>query len=181
MAPELTLGLNYDFSVDVFAFGILSFILITGNFSPYKTSKELVPMSVQLKVASDELYRPDLSEIKENDWLQDLCAACWGNDSEARLSFADILEVLKGGNQHALSAVMKTTSSQGKLSKESLNTIMADPVDTSPLNLEAAGLLKSMEETLTLLQSVGGLNEDGVKEASRLHDHFKALSNVLSA
>jgi len=99
MAPELTLGQQYDSSVDVFAFGVLAFIVMTGNFYPYAVNASKAsstPPNVQMIVASDPTCRPNLKEsMIEPEWARDLCSSCWDNDANARPTFSEIVEIMK--------------------------------------------------------------------------------------
>jgi len=100
MAPELTLALAYNSSVDVFAFGILAFIVLSGNFHPYATNHEnpvgTTPYRVEMRVAVDPQFRPDLkkSSIKA-EWALELIEKCWEGEPEQRPTFRVILDMLK--------------------------------------------------------------------------------------
>jgi len=100
MSPELTLGQQYDSSVDVFAFGILAFIVMTGNFFPYASDADnpraSTPVNVQMIVATDPSCRPNLKESTiEPEWARSLCSSCWDNDVQARPTFGRLVEILK--------------------------------------------------------------------------------------
>jgi len=101
MAPELTLGQPYDQSVDVFAFGILAFMVLTLNLSPYAEDPDdslSTPTSVQIKVAQDASYRPKKGmDTLANDSLVDLIEKCWDNAPEKRPTFPEIIRILKKG------------------------------------------------------------------------------------
>ena len=93
----------------MFAFGILVFIVLTGDFHPYAgnsnpksrpASLKLTetPGNVQMLVATDPLYRPNLEESSLADksllWACRMCCSCWSHSPSDRPSFAQLLMVL---------------------------------------------------------------------------------------
>jgi len=114
MAPELTVGEPYTNKVDVFAFGILAYIVLTKNFSPYNTLDGGNMTNIQLRVASDSNFRPSLDDLSDHPWMQSLVQGCWTHDPNSRYAFQDILTILSTRQK-----LMKSTRSQEEKATES--------------------------------------------------------------
>jgi len=99
MAPELSLGRPYNSSVDMFAFGILAFIVLTGNFRPYLRDTADIhstPVNVQMVVAANPDFRPKIgASIIKEEWMQRLLKDCWADDPSERPTFQMIIDMLK--------------------------------------------------------------------------------------
>jgi len=102
MAPELSLGQPYDRSVDNFAYGILFFIILSGKFAPYaavdRNGIKTTPNMIQMRVATDCNFRPNLSFLpsnKDNEWVSAICKLCWRNSPAERPSFSLIVKMLR--------------------------------------------------------------------------------------
>jgi len=97
VAPELTLGDVYDSSVDVFAFGILLYIVMTGVLNPYESKDVTSACHIGMLVATNPHFRPDLSVDDLNDmvWVKELCKKCWHHENWERPTFGTIGRILK--------------------------------------------------------------------------------------
>jgi serine/threonine protein kinase len=87
MAPELVRGQEYSVKVDVYAFGILAFELLTTSmaFMSFSNGQELGAQTVKG-------LRPPEGEIPEK--LRDLVVQCWADKPTDRPTFRSILEWL---------------------------------------------------------------------------------------
>jgi len=127
MAPEITLGLPYDASVDIFAFGIVAFILLEFNFAPYAEDPDdlfSTPENIQFLVAQDSHFRPKWSKMTQVH-LVELISKCWENDGCDRPTFKEIIGVLRGGEmdsepKRTLSAVQTSNVNVSKLGQSHL-------------------------------------------------------------
>jgi serine/threonine protein kinase len=82
MAPELLLGEDYSYPVDVYAYGMMLFVIMTDSL-PFKG------VNVAQKIMSGE--RPDIpSYVPDN--CRALIEQCWDTSPVHRPTFADILE-----------------------------------------------------------------------------------------
>jgi len=197
MAPELTLGQLYDSSVDVFSFGILAFIIMTGNFHPYAVQDKhsrsgfSTPVSVQLTVAANPLYRPDVesSSIKEILWAKQLCQRCWDNDALKRPVFREILQILKskGADIKTEDEKEKITSGDSPVQQSVLESKMSSK---SEQRSEAAVVevtsekpsSKEQAEKIKLLTGLVDAKERKITELSEICGRISShpfLSNVL--
>ncbi|KAK8844443.1 hypothetical protein M9Y10_024301 [Tritrichomonas musculus] len=95
MAPELLRGEDsYGSSVDVYAFSILAYEIVTGD-SPYGDLGSLSSFVFANKVMSG--YRPKLnSKIPRK--MQNLLSRCWSDNPHDRPSFDEIFEELSSDN-----------------------------------------------------------------------------------
>jgi serine/threonine protein kinase len=89
MAPEMYEGVQYDFKIDVFSFGLILYemILCEPVFSP-----DLLPYQVMWKVLAP--WRPEFPDWVD-PFIRDLITSCWSLDPSARPSFEDILNTLE--------------------------------------------------------------------------------------
>lgn len=89
MAPEVILNKQYNWSIDVYSFGIMFWQMYT-KLLPFEgfSKKDMTD-----KVAI-ERHRPSLKKI-ENDELKNLINLCWNDNSELRPTFNFIKEKLK--------------------------------------------------------------------------------------
>mmetsp|Transcript_18624 Transcript_18624/g.23117 ORF Transcript_18624/g.23117 Transcript_18624/m.23117 type:complete len:394 (-) Transcript_18624:143-1324(-) len=89
MAPEVALCKPYNLSADVFSYGILFWMIISGA-PPYKGYS--VSMYENLVVKKG--YRPKVNSSWPKGW-QSVMADSWSHDSKLRPSFHDIMETLR--------------------------------------------------------------------------------------
>jgi hypothetical protein len=95
MAPEMyddsddSAYSDYSCSVDVFAFALIMYEVIVGD---YVFSPTLSPMMLMKKVSSSE--RPIFPSNIPNA-LTSMMSRCWSTDANSRDSFEDILTQLK--------------------------------------------------------------------------------------
>ncbi|MHA1682567.1 MAG: protein kinase domain-containing protein [Promethearchaeota archaeon] len=97
IAPEIALGQHYDRKCDVFSFGILLFVILSENFSPYGQN---MSHNVELRVAMNPEFRPNLKEVMkfscdEDDqkmiieWMQ----KCWDHEPSKRPIFKELYKL----------------------------------------------------------------------------------------
>ncbi|KAH0790504.1 TKL family protein kinase [Histomonas meleagridis] len=89
MAPELFVSSSYDYKVDVYAYGILLWELLTGHM-PFHDMK---PMQVAYAVCKEN-KRPKIPS-KTPPSLRDLITSCWDQNPSKRPSFKKILKTFK--------------------------------------------------------------------------------------
>lgn len=117
MAPELMCDDNADYtnSIDVYAFGIILFFIVVGNYPPYN-----------MKNLMAGILPPMPSSIAE--WVKDLITSCLSIEGKDRPTFAGILDIMKSHNYNLFSDET-TLSSIGKAILQSIqqriNTIRA--------------------------------------------------------
>ena len=91
MAPEILRGeTKLSTAVDVYAFGILAYEIITGKV-PYEFGETISPFILTNKVIDG--YRPRLTSIVPYK-IQKLIEKCWSQNPENRPSFDEIFEAL---------------------------------------------------------------------------------------
>lgn len=88
MAPELYSTADYDNSVDVYAYGILIYQVLTGEV-PFEEFDN--PNQIPLKVSSG--YRPKIPNFVPNS-IRDLIKQCWAQNPEERPTFDYIVRRL---------------------------------------------------------------------------------------
>lgn len=88
-APEILKAEKYNKKVDVYAFGILMFEVVTQTvaYSNIVNQFELIQ-----KVQNG--YRPDFRDIKINENIKNLIIQCWSDDPKERPEFAEIFNKL---------------------------------------------------------------------------------------
>ncbi|KAK8847145.1 hypothetical protein M9Y10_019728 [Tritrichomonas musculus] len=92
MAPELLRGdTNYDETVDVYAFAILAYEIVTGNEPYSELGKNVTPFVLANKVMSG--YRPKFPN-STNAKMIDLLSSCWSENANERPSFEKIYTLL---------------------------------------------------------------------------------------
>ena len=89
MAPEITEGTSYDYSVDVYAYGMLVYCTLTG-LTPFSDCRGN-PMHIALQVCSGK--RPPIPDYISESW-RTLIEACWNHTPSKRPSFAQIVSEL---------------------------------------------------------------------------------------
>jgi serine/threonine protein kinase len=96
MAPELVIAdKNYNEKVDVFAFAVMMFEIISNNFEPYGPSQK--SHGIEHKVAQNASCRPDLDSYDFKNYEKDLMSKCWDAEPDIRYSFKDIHDLLTLG------------------------------------------------------------------------------------
>jgi hypothetical protein len=90
MAPELFDGQDYDFKVDVYAFAVLVYEVLSG-----KTPFADVPNPMQLAGKVLKGVRPGIPESVPGAWAG-LIERCWGQDPAGRPTFEEIVGELMG-------------------------------------------------------------------------------------
>lgn len=91
MAPEIINGNDYNSSVDVYAFAILAYEIMTGKEPFYELGKNLNPFLLFKKIESGErpTFKDDVSEKMKN-----LISRCWDQNPSERPSFKEIFKLL---------------------------------------------------------------------------------------
>ena len=92
MAPEIYQESAYDFKVDVYAFGMLVYCVLTG-LTPFQDCP--TPYVVGTKVTKG--YRPPLPSYLDESWKM-LISACWEPSPEQRPTFEQIVTELATPN-----------------------------------------------------------------------------------
>lgn len=88
MAPEIWLSYEYTKAVDVYAYSLIVYEIIT-NKKPYN---DMNIFMLCLKVT--EQYRPEIIE-EIPSWYKKLITSCWNQDPSQRPSFDEIVDMLK--------------------------------------------------------------------------------------
>ncbi len=93
MAPEIVFGdMEYTEKCDVFSFSIILCQVLMKKYNVY----EVQLFGLESKVAKDESYRPDISEIGVGEvGLRGLMVNCWNHDPQKRPGFDEIYDVLE--------------------------------------------------------------------------------------
>jgi serine/threonine protein kinase len=94
MAPEMFTGEDYDVSVDVFAYAIIVYTVMTGNI-PYEKAGIKTIAGLAQKVLGG--YRPEIPASVDPSWRA-LIAQCWDNSPYARPKFSEICDHLAGAD-----------------------------------------------------------------------------------
>lgn len=92
------MGKPYDFSCDMFSFGMVLFELLTENMTPYGS---LAEHRVNSQVAEDALFRPQFPASMEQSnskcislYVQ-LVKQCWQHQSTARPNASQVVQTLE--------------------------------------------------------------------------------------
>lgn len=88
MAPEIHEGTSYDYSVDVYAYGMLAYCTLTG-LMPFSKCRN--PMLLIAQVCSGD--RPPIPDYISEPWRA-LIEACWDHTPSKRPSFQHIVTEL---------------------------------------------------------------------------------------
>lgn len=92
MAPEIYLDDPYTFKVDVYAFSLIMYELIT-EISPFKEYKS----SYKLFKNTKNGVRPELPETLDEK-VTEFIKKCWSNDPSVRPPFSEIVEFIQQEN-----------------------------------------------------------------------------------
>lgn len=93
MAPELLIGDNYSNKVDVFAFAMLLYELLTLR-KPWSDKKDFKEKKFNLVSYIEKGQRPTILDKEISDKFKDLIKRCWETDPNARPTFVDIVNQL---------------------------------------------------------------------------------------
>lgn len=100
MAPELLLDNPYGRKVDVYAFSLILYEVVTGT-SPFKGKKDFVFAN---SIVSN--HRPSFNvPIKKK--LKEMIEKCWSQEQEERPTFKEIFEKLSSDDDYLLEGVNK--------------------------------------------------------------------------
>ncbi len=92
MAPEVTCGQVYGTSCDVFSFGMMMFVVLAIEFSPY--GEGLPSMAIDQKVAMDPTFRPRIDVVRSTEGYMagtdEIIEQCWQHEPDERPSMTDI-------------------------------------------------------------------------------------------
>ncbi|KAK8845896.1 hypothetical protein M9Y10_020824 [Tritrichomonas musculus] len=92
MAPEILRGEEkYGSAVDVYAFGIIAYEIVTGKVPYYELGENISPFNLVMKVMSG--YRPTFSEDAPEK-MRELIEKCWSENPCDRPSFDEIYDSL---------------------------------------------------------------------------------------
>eukprot|EP00735_Rhodelphis_limneticus_P013193 TRINITY_DN6751_c0_g1::TRINITY_DN6751_c0_g1_i1::g.3057::m.3057 TRINITY_DN6751_c0_g1::TRINITY_DN6751_c0_g1_i1::g.3057 ORF type:complete len:380 (-),score=98.22,sp/Q9C9U5/SIS8_ARATH/41.18/2e-70,Pkinase_Tyr/PF07714.12/8.2e-66,Pkinase/PF00069.20/2.5e-60,APH/PF01636.18/3.4e+03,APH/PF01636.18/0.0021 TRINITY_DN6751_c0_g1_i1:100-1155(-) len=98
MAPEVAQAEPYTERVDVFAFGVILWELLTGEI-PWK---EFHPMQIVTCVCAGKRLSIPESAMKRCNGLDVLISQCWDQDADKRPGFPDILHTLANMSLRAI-------------------------------------------------------------------------------
>eukprot|EP00567_Pseudictyota_dubia_P006062 CAMPEP_0197455004 /NCGR_PEP_ID=MMETSP1175-20131217/39600_1 /TAXON_ID=1003142 /ORGANISM="Triceratium dubium, Strain CCMP147" /LENGTH=403 /DNA_ID=CAMNT_0042988739 /DNA_START=104 /DNA_END=1315 /DNA_ORIENTATION=+ len=90
MAPEVARNCKYDFSADVYSYGILFWEIFTLD-QPFK---KFTQQDMQDKVVYGTV-RPKISKSRWPSELRDIVVRCWSADPSERKSFCEVVRILK--------------------------------------------------------------------------------------
>jgi serine/threonine protein kinase len=93
LAPELFNGSDYDLKVDVYAYGMLLYELLTG-LEPFEDLESAT--EIGMKVAKEE-ERPKIPS-KVPLHIRQLITGCWKQSPEKRPTYDDVLAYLLSDN-----------------------------------------------------------------------------------
>jgi TPR repeat protein len=87
MAPEIYEGSEYDWAVDVYAYGILVYAVVAG-MAPYEGMR--ITSGMQLGIEVTKGVRPTIPSWVDANW-KELITSCWNGASAQRPSFEQIV------------------------------------------------------------------------------------------
>ena len=91
MAPELLAGKKYTFSADVYSFGMLLYVIVTGH-NPW----ENVNQHIVTKLIVSDGKRPSIPQDTSKS-VTDLINQCWAQDPNKRPTFEEIFQKFENG------------------------------------------------------------------------------------
>lgn len=96
-APEILKNERYDYKIDVYAFGILMYEVVTDSFAGNSDS------DLKAKILN-ESYRPKF-EVNVKEPIQKLIEECWSDDPKDRPSFDEIFDKIATKSDYFLDGV----------------------------------------------------------------------------
>ena len=163
-APEILLGDPYNIKVDVYAFGIMMFEVLTDSFAyPELLNGSITDFKFQNNVINNN-YRPKFTfPIKKT--LQELIIQCWSHNPEDRPSFDEIFEKLCN-DDYLLDDVDIDEL-------RSYITDINDPTDTME---ELLGKIKKIENDMKKLKKQ---NEEEIKKKDQEIEELKKVNQQI--
>lgn len=93
MAPEIDQKMHYDYKVDVYAFGILMYEIVTGE-DPYpELENKNIDIEEFIQKVKENNYRPKFDDMVKKS-IKNLILSCLSNDPNERPSFDEIFNKL---------------------------------------------------------------------------------------
>lgn len=164
MAPELLRGeIDYDPSVDVYAFAILAYEIVTGKEPYYELGPNLTSFLLASKVMSG--YRPKFSNDATEKMIN-LLSRCWSDNASERPSFDEIYSLLSNDFSYFDEPISKEEVNE--FIENTLNQLLKnskyDPNEDFFVALASLhGYKKNKNDAISLLKS------SSKKEAHYLH------------
>lgn len=161
MAPEIIKNEKYYFKVDVYAFGILMFEIVSDSFSyPEFEKGEISDFAFRIKVANEK-YRPKfVVPVKKS--LKNLIEACWSDDTNKRPTFGEIFDKLSSNSEEYL----------------------LDDVDIDEFNLYVEDINETIDSTEKLLNQISKLeaeNQKLKKKAQKISEKNSELKEEIQS
>lgn len=145
-APEILNNEKYDKKVDVYAFGILMYEVITDSFSyPELESGEISDLCFRFKVVSEN-YRPKFN-IKIKESIKQLIEQCWATDPNKRPTFNEIFHKLAYGEDP------KSVNDNG-------GDYFLESIDTDELKIYVEDITEITDPTEQLLDKIATIENE---------------------
>lgn len=97
-APEIWLKDDYDTSVDVYAFGLLMYEVVTGR-KPYSELPDSITIVQFRKKIVNEQYRPPIPSSCQEE-MKEIIESCWAPNTNDRPTFKDVFNALNLKNDN---------------------------------------------------------------------------------
>lgn len=153
-APEILKNLPYGRKVDVYAFGILMYEVLTDSFAyPELESGKISDLEFRNKVANEN-YRPNF-QFQVNESLQELVEQCLLPDPKERPSFEVLFKKLAG------------------LDESNPKDYFLDDVDRDEFDVYIGDITEVSDKTDQLLQNISVI-EDANKQLKKENEKLKA-------